>query len=116
MGIHLTGNTEVGQIFRIPELISHYLQHHRQNSDISFFTFIAMHYGGDDGTTADDEYDGKLPCHNLRSNTLSLLFSPMIKELAPQQQVSGFRPEFTSRTVRGISSQHVSRIFQPPRA
>ncbi len=42
--IHLTGNTEVGQLFRLPQLISHFFQHHRQDPSIDFFEFIAMHY------------------------------------------------------------------------
>ena len=81
MGIHLAGNTEIGQLLRLPELITHYFQHHRQNEDISFLEFIAQHYGGDDGSNADDEYDSQLPCHNLNHNTISLVFSPMIASI-----------------------------------
>ncbi|MBK6827441.1 MAG: hypothetical protein IPG86_11450 [Chitinophagaceae bacterium] len=116
MGIHLAGNTEIGQLLRLPELITHYFQHHRQNEDISFLEFIAQHYGGDDGSNADDEYDSQLPCHNLNHNTISLVFSPMIADI----QIDGklYQPEtdFSTRLEVNTSARHVLMILQPPRA
>lgn len=116
VSIHLGGNTEVGQLLRAPQLISHYFQHHRQNSSISFIDFIAMHYGGDDGTSADDDFDSKLPCHNINHNTLSLAFSPMVKDVSPVAASQAVQPDHNSRLVVGISSKHVLLILQPPRA
>ncbi len=114
--IHLAGNTEVGQLLRLPELIAHYFQHHRQNSSISFFEFIDMHYGGDDGTDADDEYDKKLPCHNYNHNTISLAFSPMIQHT--DIDIQQFDPEiiFSTDLHKNKADKHVLLILQPPRA
>lgn len=114
--IHLLGNTEVGQLLRVPELFSHYFQHHRQDSSISFFDFICMHYGGDDGTDADNEYDGKLPCHNLKSNTISLVFSPMLSEPVAGKQWAISRTGYNSSIPARVSSEHVLLPLQPPRA
>lgn len=116
VGIHLAGNTEVGQLLRLPELITHYFQHHRQNSDISFFEFIVMHYGGDDGTNADNDYDNQLPCHNFKNNTISLVFSPMIQET--EIAVQSIQPEIRLSSVlsEGKADKHVLLILQPPRA
>lgn len=113
--IHLAGNTEVGQLLRLPELITHYFQHHRQNSDISFFEFIAMHYGGDDGTDADNDYDNQLPCHNVNQNSISLVYSPMIHETEMANQ--SFQPEtrYSSVLSDGQADKHVLLILQPPR-
>ena len=116
VGIHLAGNTEVGQLLRLPELITHYFQHHRQNSDISFMEFLAMHYGGDDGTNADNDYDNQLPCHNLKHNTISLVFSPMINET--EIAVQPFQPEirFSSCLPNCNADNQGPLILQPPRA
>lgn len=38
-----------------------------------------MHYGGNDGTTADDDFDSQLPCHNPNHNTIAHVYSPMVK-------------------------------------
>ncbi|WP_316803145.1 hypothetical protein [Pedobacter nototheniae] len=45
----------------MPQLISHFLQHHQLNSQISFIDFLEMHYIGEDLDDNDDEEDMKLP-------------------------------------------------------
>src|SRR5690349_19841273 len=89
ISIHLTGNTEVGQLLKLPELLSHYFQHHRQNHNISFVDFIYMHYWSDDGTTADDDVDSKLPCHNAGHNTIPLVYSPMTQQIIQEVMNQG---------------------------
>ena len=116
LGIHLAGNTEVGQLLRLPELIAHYFQHHRQNNEISFFEFLSMHYGGDDGTNADNDYDNQLPCHNFQHNTISLAFSPMIQETDLSMQLFYPDAKFSFELPEGKADKHVQLILQPPRA
>ncbi|MFN8289330.1 MAG: hypothetical protein U0U70_03615 [Chitinophagaceae bacterium] len=117
IGIHLAGNTEAGQLIRLPQLISHYFQHHQLDNSIGFFEFIAMHYGGDDGTSADDEYDSKLPCHNINhTTTISNVFSPMIKEAGTAAAVPEVLPDHHSRILARQSAGHTLLILQPPRA
>jgi hypothetical protein len=115
ISVHLVGNTEVGQLLKIPQLISHFFQHHRQDPSIDFFEFIAMHYGGDDGTTADDDFDSQLPCHNANHNTIAVVYSPMIKEMPSIEFSYCEAKEYNSRLLPGITSKHVLLIIQPPR-
>lgn len=117
IGIHLAGNTEAAQLLRLPQLVSHYFQHRQLDRDISFFEFISMHYGGDDGTSADDEYDSKLPCHNINhDNTISHSFSPMVKEIIAHTIFNKAQPEYQCKVIDRKSSGHVLLILQPPRA
>jgi hypothetical protein len=113
--IHLTGNTEVGQLLKLPQLISHFFQHHRQDPSIDFFEFIAMHYGGDDGTTADDDVDGELPCHNANQNTIAVTYYPMVKDIPSVEFSLCEAKQYNSRLLPGITSKHVLLILQPPR-
>jgi hypothetical protein len=115
MLVHLTGNTEVGQLFRVPQLITHFFQHHRQDPGISFGEFIVMHYLGDDGTTADDDTDKELPCRNTGHNTIALSFSPMVNEIPFSELFLLNSPDYNSRLLSGITSKHVVLILQPPR-
>ena len=115
MALHLAGNTEVGQLLRVPQLITHFFQHHRQDPGISFGEFIAMHYWGDDGTTADDDTDKGLPCHNTSHNTIALTFSPMVNDIPFSDLFLLNSPEYNSRLLTGITSKHVVLILQPPR-
>ena len=59
--IYVFGNTELGQIFNLPQLLNHYQQHATLDAKLSFTKFIVMHYCGDDGISSDDEEDSKLP-------------------------------------------------------
>lgn len=116
IAVHLLGNTELGQLFKLPELISHYFQHHRQDPGINFFEFLAMHYGGDDGTDADDKEDNELPCHNPNTHSLSYSYTAFLKTPANMDALN--LPEekiFGGRLQNGNPSEHVLLILQPPR-
>ena len=114
--IHLFAHTEAGQVFRLPNLLTHFFQHHRQNPSIDFFQYIAMHYGGDDGTHADDDKDDQLPCHNPHNNTLSIVY-PAIENEIPSFAINiPLASGYGSILKSGIPSKHVFRLLQPPRA
>ncbi len=115
ISFHLVGNTEVGQLFKLPQLVSHFFQHQRLNPELSFFEFIAMHYAGDDGTTADDDFDKQLPCHNTDHNSISVVYSPMVKELPAADFNFWPKREYNDPLQSGTSSKHVLLILQPPR-
>ena len=115
ISVHLVGNTEAGQLFKLPQLLSHFFQHHQLDTSINFFDFIAMHYGGNDGTTADDDFDSQLPCHNPNHNTIAHVYSPMVKVILPIEFSSWETNEYNSRLQTGASSKHVLLILQPPR-
>lgn len=115
VSIHLFGNTELAQLIRLPNLLEHYFEHSRINPGLSFSEFLFMHYGGDDGTTADDDNDSKLPCHNLNSNTLALVYSPMVPETPSLKYISPLPGEYSSPLEPGILSAHVLILLQPPR-
>jgi hypothetical protein len=115
IAIHLTGNTEVGQFLKFPQLLVHFFQHHQLDPSISFFEFIAMHYGGDDGITADDDIDNQLPYHNMNHTTIAVTFSPMVKEIQLERFYSWHNKEYNSLLKSGIASAHVLLILQPPR-
>jgi hypothetical protein len=74
-----------------------------------------MHYGGDDGTNADDDFDNKLPCHSPGQNTINIVYSPMVKDIPPVEFCPFQTQEYNSRLQTGTSSKHVLLILQPPR-
>jgi len=116
ISLHLAGNTELGQIFKLPNLIQHFFQHYRQDPSISFLKFIAMHYAGDDGTKEDDDFDNQLPCHNINHNTIVSVYTPMVKEILSFDFSYWETQNYKNHLSDGTSSKHVSLILQPPRA
>ena len=115
ISIHLIGNTEMGQLFKLPQLVNHFFQHERLNPGLNFFEFITMHYAGDDGTKADDDIDDQLPCHNKDHSTINIAYSPMVKELPAADFIFWPNKEYNDRLQTGTSSKHVLLILQPPR-
>lgn len=115
ISVHFVGNTELGQLFKLPQLVNHFFQHQRLNPDLNFVQFIAMHYAGDDGTKADDDYDKQLPCHNTDHNTINAFYSTMVKELPAADFNFWSTTIYGERLQTGTTSKHVLLILQPPR-
>ncbi|MBI5856426.1 MAG: hypothetical protein HZB42_02150 [Sphingobacteriales bacterium] len=116
LGIHLMGNTEMGQLLKFPQLVHHYFQHRHLNPDLNFIGFIVMHYAGDDGTKDDDDYDRQLPCHNVNQSTVSIAYSPMVNETQLFEESFFSQNEYCENMLSEISPKHVLLILQPPRS
>jgi hypothetical protein len=115
ISVHLLGNTEISQVLKFPNLITHYFEHCRLNPGISFFEFLTMHYGGNDGTHADDEKDNQLPCHNLQHNTLSVVCFK-IQNAPSLEMVTEYNIREYGRPLLTYHPQeHVISFFQPPK-
>ena len=64
------------QLFKIPVLIEHYVEHQDRNADISFADFLTMHYWGKDINDTDDERDRQLPFKNIDHHVSHFVFIP----------------------------------------
>ena len=114
VGVHLFGNTELGQLFRLPKLISHYFQHKQLDPSLTFIDFLAMHYVGDDGTTADDDIDSQLPYHHVDNHCLSIVYY-LSGQYVFNINMIEHDTEYGSRLISGHPSEHISSILRPPR-
>jgi len=114
IAIHLLGNTEAAQLFKLPTLISHYFQHRQLDPSVTFIDFLAMHYVGDDGTPADDDIDNQLPYHHVDNHCLSVVYYPS-DQYVFNIDMTEHSTEYGSRLISGHPSEHVSLILQPPR-
>ena len=75
-----------------------------------------MHYGGDDGTDADNHEDNKLPYHNqFQSHSLNIVISSIPKTEMPGINSEETAIEYGSRLLIGNPSEHVLILLQPPR-
>ena len=115
ISLHLLGNTEAGQVFKLPQLLEHYAQHKKQNHSLGFIDFFTMHYGGDDGTHADDDQDQQLPCHNMHHISATVIYSPMIKA-EPEQDIYLWETRSYSTHLSGpVPEIPLPVKLQPPR-
>jgi hypothetical protein len=112
------GNTELGELLKIPRLISHFRQHRCNDSRIDFCDFIVMHYvKGDDGTAADNQEDEQLPCHNIKQqHSFAQTLSPTSKLYDITMNYPALKNTFIAKQQDGSLSGYVSLFLQPPRA
>ncbi len=115
ISLHLLGNTEAGQLFKIPQLLEHYSQHKKENQSLGFIDFFVMHYGGDDGTDADNDQDQQLPCHNIHHNTICIAYSPMIKAVTGNDIYLWETRSYRSLLSGPIPDIPLPVVLQPPR-
>lgn len=115
IAVHLFGNTELYQLFRVPKLISHFFQHHRHDHSLSFLAFLSMHYGGNDGTQDDDFEDSKLPCHSGSSYSLSSSYIACLKtSFLSVAKAPEPRAVYGGRVLANDPSDFVLAILRPP--
>ena len=72
-------NTAIREVLKIPQLISHFDQHHALNPQISFIDFLEMHYYGEDLDDNDDEEDMKLPFKKIDGHHVLSIGGPTEK-------------------------------------
>jgi len=115
VSIHLFGNTELVQVLRLPNLVQHYFEHCRIKPDLGFIEFMCMHYGGDDGTDADNTHDQQLPCRDAHNTTLAISFSPMTTS-QPELLLQPRSSRVYNSRIEAIYSFDFSAVsLQPPR-
>jgi hypothetical protein len=103
--------TPMGQFFKLPLLIEHFIKHQKQDS-VSFFAFLADHYATDHND-ADLPADEQLPFKNITFYSIGNAI------VAPVTQTTFFAPLPADMKVIFTDSytpqQHLSSIFHPPR-
>ena len=62
-----------------PQLISHYIVHHELNAEVGFWSFLEMHYLGQDINDNDEEEDMKLPFKKIDGHHIISLAIPADK-------------------------------------
>lgn len=115
LAVHLVGNTELGQLLKLPRLVTHFYQHQQLDPSVNFIEFVVMHYAGDDGTRADDAADQQLPCHNLRNNSFAVAYAPMVRDIPSISGCVQPKMEYNNLILAGPGTGHVFLHLQPPR-
>jgi len=103
--------TPVGQLFKLPLLIEHYIKHHKQDG-VSIIGFLEDHYSTDhnDGDRQEDE---QLPFKNITFYSMGYAI------VTPIVQANVFAPLPTEKKIvfpgTYTPQQHLGSIFHPPR-
>ncbi|MGV3632465.1 MAG: hypothetical protein ACO1O6_14755 [Bacteroidota bacterium] len=109
-------NGSLGELFKVPVILSHFTEHHKANENLGLVEFLSMHYWGDDRNDRDQERDMQLPFKKMNvSFSLELIAIPVAKLNVEKKQL--FHTPKTMVPGPGdshLSSPHLDGLFRPP--
>lgn len=80
-------NSSLGELFKIPDLFSHFTEHHKADKNINLFDFISMHYLGNDLNDNDQDKDMQLPFKKINTHFSFQIASIPNPELIPEKRL-----------------------------
>ena len=112
----LTGNQFLAEMVKIPSLIEHFQEHKAANQDLSFFTFLKMHYGDPEHQKSDARHDNlPLKVHtSAHAETFVFSIETHAAEFEPFLQEMGNKTQAIKNHQFSDSKIRFS-VFQPPR-
>ena len=105
--------TECHQLFKLPVLVQHYLEHKQNNSEITFLEFLSVHYDSD---VAHDDRDMQLPFKDCgHCIAVPVVILPNSKMELKEGSYFYSQNTYTSFYKKYIPASHLAEIWQPPR-
>lgn len=115
--IFLNTHTAFGQIMRFPVLIHHFLEHEKENKDLSFIKFLSQHYSTKINHPDNNHNDHEdLPFKSDHCQVIKVLTGDPIHLLSFSYSIT--EPDGTKNFIRNqsyCSDAFLNSIWQPPR-
>ncbi len=102
------------QLFKVPVLVEHYMEHQDRNAGISFTDFLAMHYWGNDMNDNDEERDKQLPFKNVDHHVSHFVFIPNRIYTSNVRVVHTNSDIVINYTDTLRHNPHLGALFRPP--
>ena len=114
LSIYLVSVTELHELFKLPQLVEHFMEHKSEDKKTTFLDFIVMHYTD---TDHGDEHE-KLPfkTHHDNGNIVNIgfvAFSSFCLDIKSNPIESKI---YNTYSIDFISSSYLSSIWQPPKS
>lgn len=105
--------TEVGQLLKLPLLISHFMDHYNEEGQ-SVYAFLHEHYVHHHGANTDKDEDDRLPFKttNIQQTSFTYLLPCAGTIDEPEQSVHEIKIALPSAF---LSFDYLKDIFHPPR-
>lgn len=71
--LYIFGATEACQLFKVPAMIMHYVEHKAENPSITVYQFFKIHYFDDTVHDSDYQHDQRLPFKVTDNHSTSLV-------------------------------------------
>jgi hypothetical protein len=116
LSLYLCASTEAYQLLKLPSLVSHFIQHSREEKGTTLFGFLKEHYNGELVYDDDWQQDMELPfkCCDCVQMSIPPTVTPdpvVLVVPEPVELVVTYTPIVASM----FNKLQVIKIFQPPR-
>lgn len=109
--------TAFDQLLKLPNLVTHYLEHQERDCHISVMDFLCMHYWGKDIDDNDEDRDRELPYKTVDVHALHHSFVPLAKAVTiKQQDYSQILIDYPILKDNYLPEPTLKALFKPPRA
>lgn len=108
-------NGSVGELFKLPELVSHFSEHKAIDHSISLTDFLSMHYMGNDQNDNDQDRDMQLPFKKIAGHFSFQIASFPSSKFIPENRIEvidTYLP-FLFKTNRP-KDPALASLFRPP--
>lgn len=115
--IHLFTATELYQLLKFPLLLQHFSEHKQQESDLSFWSFLKVHYADNIVADEDHDQDMKLPFKSddgcINTSITAVIACPLSEMIL--KPFTNPTKIFFSYSESFLPSSFLSNIWQPPK-
>jgi hypothetical protein len=117
LSTYLLTATELNELFKLPLLVEHFVQHNEGNKHINFWDFLCEHYSNNTVKDADYDEDMKLPfksqSHFEKNNTInSFCFEFAVYS---NNLTSFIVKDFVILSEQFNNNSSINSIWQPPK-
>lgn len=117
LSVYLTAFTPFKEVWKLPVLIEHFMEHRAQDPSISVLAFLDMHYMHGSPHDADYDRDMQLPFKMIAHTSLITFVIPSVSthfQIVPPFYNKKEKPLLYNSTAYSFNYQN--SIWRPPRA
>lgn len=109
--------TPVAQLLKVYTLVEHYFEHKSENTHLSIFDFLHMHYADDHADHPGHDRDMQLPFKQCSPVSFAISFFEHSSFELPEKTVYvAITKQLSRYTSPYHAAEALSKIWQPPRA
>ncbi len=118
MGIYVVSATELHELFKLPNLVAHFIEHQSEDKSTTVIDFLIMHYTSSDDGDGDNKKDMQLPFKSNHDggNITNTGFNAFNNIQLAIKSAPIESKNYNTYSSDFISSAYLSSIWQPPKS
>ncbi len=115
LAIFVFTSTAIGQLAKLPALLTHYTEHSTENKSLSFVDYLKMHYLTATDGDNDTERDMQLPFKKITNTVVAYVFTPQPSIIFTTKATYAISTKQTLfRYLAFIPTSAIGVVIEPP--